>query len=390
MAVRKAGEESPTAPRKVSHITHRDVSGVALFSHLQSREEAVDPNKVHWAMRNLGQRMSCLQVQGGNQRCKEMLMACKSYLQEYSASPTQAINLDLSENLVLFGQYLETCRPLSIGMENALQHVIALIRKLRPDVTAKAACEWLTNGIDTFIRERIDVALRNIAEKASTIVKSGEVILTYGRSSAVEAALLLAKAQQKDIRVIIVDSRPYQEGKQLLSSLLAAGIPCTYVLLSSASYIIRDASRVFIGCSGLLANGSLMNRAGSALVCSMANIHKKPVLVLAETYKFSERVQLDSIVYNDLEPDQRYVVNTHMYPGDTRLSPVFGDSVTSRTEFLSVRYDITPAKFIDMLVTEVGCIPSTSVPVILREFQEGKDDVDVELNLELASTTNTS
>jgi translation initiation factor eIF-2B subunit delta len=55
----------------------------------------------------------------------------------------------------------------------------------------------------------------------STIVKSGEVILTYGRSSAVEATLLLATTQQKDIRVIIVDSRPYQEGKQLLSFLLA-------------------------------------------------------------------------------------------------------------------------------------------------------------------------
>jgi len=380
MALRKAGEESPAAPHDVSHV-------VAQFSHLRSRKDVVDPNKIHWAILNLGKRIACLQVRGGNQRCKEMLLACKSYLQEYSASPSQAINLDLSENIVLFGKYLETCRPLSIGMENALQHVNALIRKLRSDVTAKAACDWLTRGIDLFIRERIDVALSNIAERANAIVKSGEVILTYGRSSAVEAALLLSKSQQKDIQVIIVDSRPYQEGKQLLSSLLAAGIPCSYVLLSNASYIIRDASRVFIGCSGLLANGSLMNRAGSALVCSMANIHKKPVLVLAETYKFSERVQLDSIVYNDLEPDQSYIVNTDMCPGETRLAPVFGDLLASRTEFLSVRYDITPAKFIDMLITEVGCIPSTSVPVILREFQEGKDDVDAELNLELASTS---
>ena len=387
MALRKVEDEGTASPRKKSHVTHRDKSGVALFSHLQSKEDAIEPNKVHWAIRNLGKRISCLLVRGGNQRCKEMLEACKCYLQEYTSSPSQAINLDLSENIALFGEYLETCRPISFGMENALKHVNGLIRKLRPDVTAAAACMWLTGGIDTFIRERIDVALTNIAERASAIVKSGEVILTYGRSSAVEAALLLAKSQQKDIRVIIVDSRPYQEGKQLLGSLLAAGIPCSYVLLSSAGYIINDASRVFIGCSGLLANGSLMNRAGSALVCSMANIHKKPVLVLAETYKFSERVQLDSIVYNDLEPDYRHIVNTQLFSGDSRLEPVFTSSSTSKTEFLSVRYDITPAKFIDMLITEVGCIPSTSVPVILREFQEGKDDTDTELNLELVSTS---
>jgi hypothetical protein len=80
---------------------------VELFAHLP-REEVVDPNKVHWAMRNLGQRISCLQVRGGNQRCKKMLIAFKSYLREYSASPSQAINLDLSENIVLFRKFLET------------------------------------------------------------------------------------------------------------------------------------------------------------------------------------------------------------------------------------------------------------------------------------------
>jgi translation initiation factor eIF-2B subunit delta len=33
-------------------------------------------------------------------------------------------------------------------------------------------------------------------------------------------------------------------------------------------------------------------------------------------------------------------------------------------------YDLTPTKFISMVFTEIGQIPPTSVPVILREFQK--------------------
>lgn len=34
---------------------------------------------------------------------------------------------------------------------------------------------------------------------------------------------------------------------------------------------------------------------------------------------------------------------------------------------LSLMYDTMPAQFVSMVITEVGAIPPTSVPVILRE-----------------------
>jgi translation initiation factor eIF-2B subunit delta len=36
---------------------------------------------------------------------------------------------------------------------------------------------------------------------------------------------------------------------------------------------------------------------------------------------------------------------------------------------LNLCYDITPIQFIAVVVTEVGMIPPTSVPVIIREYQ---------------------
>ena len=38
-------------------------------------------------------------------------------------------------------------------------------------------------------------------------------------------------------------------------------------------------------------------------------------------------------------------------------------------ELLNLMYDAMPSKFVSMLVTEVGAIPPTSIPVILREYR---------------------
>eukprot|EP00958_Prasinococcus_capsulatus_P014378 scaffold1511_cov347-Prasinococcus_capsulatus_cf.AAC.5 len=35
---------------------------------------------------------------------------------------------------------------------------------------------------------------------------------------------------------------------------------------------------------------------------------------------------------------------------------------------LNLTYDAMPASYVSMIVTELGCTPPTSVPVILREY----------------------
>lgn len=58
--------------------------------------------------------------------------------------------------------------------------------------------------------------------------------------------------------------------------------------------------QVFLGASAVLSNGTVMSRAGSAAVAMMAYASSKPVLICCETYKFHEKVQLDSITANEL------------------------------------------------------------------------------------------
>ena len=49
---------------------------------------------------------------------------------------------------------------------------------------------------------------------------------------------MYGKKKTKTFRVIVVDSRPLLEGRDLLEKLLDAGIDCTYIFLNSLSYVM--------------------------------------------------------------------------------------------------------------------------------------------------------
>ena len=102
------------------------------------------------------------------------------------------------------------------------------------------------------------------------------------------------------------------------------GVNCTYVLINAVSYVMKEvtqtkqqcppnlspntqqkATKVFVGAFALLANGNVMSRAGTAVVAMMAQSYGVPVIACCETYKFCERIQIDSICFNELaDPDE--------------------------------------------------------------------------------------
>lgn len=99
--------------------------------------------------------------------------------------------------------------------------------------------------IADYINVRIDSADKQLVNYAVAKVEShGDVILIYAASHVVQRALVEAARSGKSFRVVVMDSRPELEGRATLARLLAAGIPCTYVHLNAASYIIREVTKV--------------------------------------------------------------------------------------------------------------------------------------------------
>lgn len=124
-------------------------------------------------------------------------------------------------------------------------------------------------------------------------------------------------------------------GKHLLHSLRLASIPTTYVLLPSLSLVLPRVSLCLLGTHALLSNGAMFSRAGTALVAMMLRERSVPVVCCCETYKFSERVMLDSIVGN--ERGQFSSVSFLSFFGVRRIARVscLSDAMIARVSYLS-------------------------------------------------------
>jgi translation initiation factor eIF-2B subunit delta len=84
----------------------------------------------------------------------------------------------------------------------------------------------------------------------------------------------------------------------------------------------KQVNKVFIGAYAMLANGTLMSRVGTAVVGMMAHASNVPLLVCCETYKFHERVQEDSMCFNELgDPEDLVQIDRE----DTRWGGILSD-----------------------------------------------------------------
>lgn len=245
-------------------------------------------------------------------------------------------------------------------MGNAIRWLKVAISAVDPDTPESTAKGDLCDAIDSFIRERITVAGQVIASSATEKIRDGDVILTYAKSSTVQQALLEAFLQGKKFRVIVMDSRPLFEGKNLARALADLGLKVEYSLMHAISHTVKDATKVFLGAHAMMSNGRSYSRAGSAIVAMMANHADIPVIVCCESVKFTDRVALDSIVTNEVAPPDELLIQGS---GSTELSKW---QETPNLQLLNLMYDLTPAEYINMVITEYGSLPPSSVPVVHR------------------------
>ncbi|KAI9830476.1 MAG: hypothetical protein M1826_004713 [Phylliscum demangeonii] len=369
-------------PTAVPSNTEKEVG---LFTHLygQPRRTTVAGagREVHPAVLALGLQMSHYVICGSNARCIATLFSFKRVIESYTTPPGTTLTRHLTAHLSPQIEYLKSCRPLSVSMGNSIRWLKLEISQIdidKPDAESKTE---LCESIDNFIRERITVADQVIAASAADKIRDGDVVLTYAKSSIVEKTLVAAHERGTAFRVVVVDSRPLFEGKNLARSLAARGLEVQYALVQAIAPVVKNATKVFLGAHAMMSNGGLFSRIGTAIVAMMAHDAGVPVIVCCESIKFTERVALDSIVHNELAPPDELVappVDEQWYrpPPEERpdggaethapLSGLAGWHDIPGLQVLNLMYDVTPPEFIKMVITEHGSLPPSSVPVVHR------------------------
>ena len=379
---------------------------VSLFSHLPRPKVPLElhnqlstisnNNNMHPAIPTLGHLYLTHSLLGGNARCRAMLQTFALLLQSYTPPPsTRDYRHDLDHNVLkpAFQYWTTQSRPHSVSMGNAFSFLKLAVANLDRELEWNEARSILLESMDAYVTERIEYAGKAISRHAgSKIQERGDVILVFGKSEVINRLLLDAALVDKKIfRVIVVDSRPLLEGRDTLEILSRAGISCTYVLLNALSYLMmREVTKVFLGASALMSNGSVLSRVGTACVALLANSNHIPVLVGCETYKICNRVQLESITGNELGDAEEVACTdcARLRPcnmwSDVMKSSCDGDEEKTEKsnegdvlsnwkdqpnlKLLNLMYDLTPSDFVTGIVTEVGILPPSSVAVLLREM----------------------
>ncbi|KAK6381381.1 hypothetical protein LTS17_004438 [Exophiala oligosperma] len=404
--------QQQTSTATSEKLKHTESKRVSMFSHLYPKEKraslASAGREIHPAVLSLGLQLRDYVICGGNARCVATLLAFKKVIQAYTTPPGVALSRHLLTHLNHQIAYLRNARPLSMSQGNSIRWLKNLISTQPVDATDSEAKKSLCLEIDRFIRERITLADEVIAREAGSRIDNGDVILTYAKSSVVEKTLIAAHRAGKDFRVIVVDSRPMFEGKNLARSLVRAGLKVQYSLLNALSEVVDQGTGIvtkcLLGASAMLGNGALQARAGSAVVammvkeCNQNRSRNVPVIVLCETVKFTAKAALDSVIMNEVgDADALVEVHESNVLSSTAAAAVKKQDQNAKSGkkgatkdkddededklggstkglegwkeqqglyLLNLMYDVTPAEYLDAVVCELGSLPPMAVPVV--------------------------
>jgi translation initiation factor eIF-2B subunit delta len=130
---------------------------------------------------------------------------------------------------------------------------------------------------------------------AELVLGSSSVVVLLGRGAAALAVLARAAALARvagdaPLRIVVVESAVHGEAMKTLRTLLAAGVErVSLAPFSSLCAAVSDATLVLLSAVDVFADGSLVGRAGTAVLAAAARAENVPVVACVESFKFVDR-----------------------------------------------------------------------------------------------------
>ncbi len=280
-------------------------------------------------------------------------VAVKALRMMAEASKAETID-DLVAELNFAAETLLRTRPTAVSLPNGIRYV--MWRVLQAKNTASSVDDlkvYTINVANSFI-ESSNVAVKKIGEIGARRIKDGDVILTHCHSSAVVAIIRKAWKQGKRVQVYCTETRPRFQGRITAKTLSQAGIPVTMIIDIAARHFMNEIDKVIVGSDAIAANGAVVNKVGTSLIALAAREARTPFFVAAETYKFSPETMVgELIVIEERSPSE--VISP------ARLKAMTNVSIRNPS------FDVTPAEYIDLIITEKGIIPPQGAISILQE-----------------------
>jgi ribose 1,5-bisphosphate isomerase len=271
----------------------------------------------------------------------------------------ESVEDDFDEKMRIASRILLETRPTAVSLYNAVNYVMNYSGE-----TTQEKKEDLIKRANKFV-EWVETAKKEIGKIGAKRIRDGSTILTHCNSSAA-LSIIKEAGRDKDIRVFATESRPRYQGHLTVRELAEEGLDVTLIVDSAVRYFIREVDYVVVGADAITVNGALVNKIGTSQIALCANEARIPFIVAAETYKFSPKTLSGEVVVIEERSPTEVVGEDMLNLGIKVRNPAF---------------DITPRRYIDLIVTEIGAIPPEMAYVVIRDRLEYHTPSKDELSL---------
>ncbi|NPA62880.1 MAG: ribose 1,5-bisphosphate isomerase [Methanococci archaeon] len=271
--------------------------------------------------------------------------AAANALKMYALKIQHLSNEEFKNRMKKAGEVLVSARPTAVSLPNAVKFVLKGLEDEDPKVgVVKRAEEFINSSLK---------AIENIGKFGANRIRDGDTILTHCNSEAAISVIKTAYDEGKDIKVFCTETRPRNQGYITAKTLYDYGIDTTLIVDSAVRYFIREIDIVVVGADAITANGCLVNKIGTSQIALVANESRVPFLTAAETYKFHPKTIVGELIEIEERDPSEVVVFEGKYRGIKIRNPAF---------------DVTPSKYIDAIITEVGLIPPQGAWYIIEKY----------------------
>ena len=288
-----------------------------------------------------------MEIRGAGRIARAAVEALADYARNLEVSDADAFKREMQKA----AEILTETRPTAVSLPNAVRYVM---RALDSFESVEAAREAVLARAAEFI-DHSEHAVERIAEIGARHISDGDVLLTHCNSEAALGCILEAHRQEKEIEVYATEVRPRGQGLITIRALNDAGIRTNYIIDSAVRYFINDVDLVIVGADAIAVNGAVVNKIGTAQIAHAADEARTNVIVAAETYKFAPR----TILGEKIAIEER----------DT--GEVLPRGIAENLPFVRVRnpaFDVTPAEYVDLIVTEMGAFPPELAYMVIRDY----------------------
>jgi methylthioribose-1-phosphate isomerase len=277
--------------------------------------------------------------------------------------------------------YLKESRPTAVDLSNAIAQLKAIIR------TSEGKGQ--TAIVETYIEEAERIFKKDLQNNLSIgdfgaqwlqsqVGASPEQkisVLTHCNTGALAtsghgtALGIIRTLHYKEFlkHAFCTETRPYNQGSRLTAfELVHEGIPSTLITDSMAAALFRtkkaenNIAAVIVGADRVVRNGDTANKIGTYQLAVLAKHHGIKFIVAAPTTSIDlETKNGDSIKIEERKKEELTQITGAVVGPDGVVdgnSKVRVATADQRIDVWNPAFDVTPAEFIDVVVTEKGAV----------------------------------